>query len=221
VIEYLHANVEDGLGVSLINGYLYRGSEIEGLQGNFVFGDWSQSFGEPGGRMFMAEPQDEGLWPITELIVTGENEGFEKFVLGFGEDQDGELYVLTTEMGGPTGDTGKVYRIIATDIEADDENAATQMRFELTAQGLTFDRNEFTVPAGANVVIEFNNQEQLPHNFSLYESSNAQVSLFAGRIITGPASTTYEFTAPEEPGEYYFRCDVHPLMNGQFIVEGN
>jgi glucose/arabinose dehydrogenase/plastocyanin len=221
VIEYLHANVEDGIGISLINGYLYRGSDVAGLQGNFVFGDWSQSFAEPGGRLFMAEPQDEGLWPITELIVTGEHEGFEKFVLGFGEDQDGELYVLTTEMGGPTGDTGTVYRIISTEAEVDGEAVITETSFDLTAQGMFFDRNEFTVPAGAQVVIEFNNEEQLPHNFSLYESSDAQVSLFAGEIITGPDTITYEFTAPEEPGEYYFQCDVHPQMNGQFIVEEN
>ncbi len=40
-----------------------------------------------------------------------------------------------------------------------------------------------------------------------------------GEIITGPAETTYTFTAPSEPGTYYFQCDVHPSMNGDFIVE--
>jgi glucose/arabinose dehydrogenase/plastocyanin len=215
VIEYLHANVEGGLGISLINGYLYRGSEVAGLQGNFVFGDWSQSFTEPSGRLIMAEPQDEGLWPITELIVTGEYEGFERFVLGFGEDQDGELYLLTTEMGGPTGETGEVYRIISADPFLDEAS------FEVTASNLAFDRSVFTVPIGAQVVIQFNNQDQLPHNISIYESSDVRTVLFEGEVIVGPETITYKFTAPEKPGEYYFQCDVHPQMNGQFIVDEN
>jgi plastocyanin len=25
--------------------------------------------------------------------------------------------------------------------------------------------------------------------------------------------------APSEPGTYYFECDVHPSMNGDFIVQ--
>ena len=37
----------------------------------------------------------------------------DEFVLAFGEDAAGELYVLTTEQAGPQGDTGKVYRIVA------------------------------------------------------------------------------------------------------------
>jgi plastocyanin len=40
-----------------------------------------------------------------------------------------------------------------------------------------------------------------------------------GEIITGPATINYTFTAPSEPGTYYFQCDVHPSMNGDFIVE--
>ena len=41
-----------------------------------------------------------------------------------------------------------------------------------------------------------------------------------GDTITGPATTTYTFTAPDEAGTYYFRCDVHPeQMNGDFVVQ--
>jgi glucose/arabinose dehydrogenase/plastocyanin len=219
IIEYLNGNEEGGLGLVVVNGYLYRGAEVAPLQGNFIFGDWSRSFTMPQARLFMAEPQEEGLWPITELIVTGEQEGFEKFLLGFGEDHNGEIYVLTSEMSGPSGETGQIFRIMSA--EEDAEAAVEEETFQLTAQNFAFDRNQFSVSAGATIVIEFTNQDQLPHNFSLYESSAAQNNLFEGEIITGVQTITYEFTAPEEPGEYYFRCDVHPNMNGQFIVEDN
>ena len=33
-----------------------------------------------------------------------------------------------------------------------------------------------------------------------------------------PVKITYVFTAPAIPGTYYFRCDLHPSMQGQFIV---
>jgi plastocyanin len=41
-----------------------------------------------------------------------------------------------------------------------------------------------------------------------------------GDVITGPKKITYTFDAPEKPGTYFFRCDIHPTtMTGQFIVE--
>jgi len=34
------------------------------------------------------------------------------FILGFGEDSENEVYVLTSDSVGPTGNTGKIYKII-------------------------------------------------------------------------------------------------------------
>lgn len=36
----------------------------------------------------------------------------ERFVLSFGEDQDGELYILTTSSASPTAPQGVVYNIV-------------------------------------------------------------------------------------------------------------
>jgi len=33
-------------------------------------------------------------------------------VLGFGQDLQGELYILTARRSGPSGDTGEVFKII-------------------------------------------------------------------------------------------------------------
>ncbi len=60
----------------------------------------------------------------------------------------------------------------------------------------------------------------MPHNFALYTNSSARIPIFVGDRVLGPASFAYKFTAPTTPGNYYFRCDVHPaLMNGTFAVQ--
>jgi plastocyanin len=93
--------------------------------------------------------------------------------------------------------------------------------FGLIAKNIAFNTSTIMVPAGANVIISFDNQDQgIPHNFAVYQSSAAKNAIFTGKIVTGPAKATYTFTAPSTPGTYYFQCNVHPTqMNGQFIVE--
>jgi len=90
----------------------------------------------------------------------------------------------------------------------------------LTAENIAFDTNTITVPAGANVTVHFVNKDSgIPHNFAVYDSNLRSKSIFVGDIITGPAETDYTFMAPSKPGTYYFQCDVHPSMNGNFIVQ--
>jgi plastocyanin len=91
---------------------------------------------------------------------------------------------------------------------------------DLAAKNIAFDKSVITVPAGAEITIAFNNQDvNIPHNFAVYGTEAAQKIIFQGSIITGPAKTTYTFKAPDSPGNYFFRCDVHPtIMKGQFVV---
>jgi plastocyanin len=90
----------------------------------------------------------------------------------------------------------------------------------ISAKNLAFNMSTITVPAGAQVTVKFNNQDNgIPHTFSVYKDASASTTIFKGQQVTGPGTTTYTFTAPTTPGTYYFRCDVHPTqMNGQFIV---
>jgi predicted lipoprotein with Yx(FWY)xxD motif/plastocyanin len=100
--------------------------------------------------------------------------------------------------------------------------APYQMVMNLAAKNLAFNLSTITVPAGANVIIYFDNEDAgTPHNFSLYgDSSATPPAIFQGQIITGPAIVIYTFKAPTKPGTYFFRCDIHPtIMTGSFIVQ--
>jgi glucose/arabinose dehydrogenase/plastocyanin len=90
----------------------------------------------------------------------------------------------------------------------------------LTAQNTAFSSATPTAPAGATVVMTFVNRDtNMPHNFALYTDASAATKVFAGDLVNGPATVTYTFTAPSKPGNYFFRCDIHPeLMTGTFVV---
>ncbi|MCC6310357.1 MAG: PQQ-dependent sugar dehydrogenase [Trueperaceae bacterium] len=120
VLAYAHPGVAEQLdapadlevedrGISIAGGYIYRGSAIPELQGYYVFGDWSQSFTAPGGKLFVAEVSQDGPWSFVL------DRQLDEFVLALGRDGRGELYLMTTDRAGPAGDTGKVYRITGGD----------------------------------------------------------------------------------------------------------
>ena len=45
-------------------------------------------------------------------VATSPTRRLGHYVLGFGQDLAGEMYVLTTDMTGPSGTTGRVYRLV-------------------------------------------------------------------------------------------------------------
>ena len=78
-----------------------------------MFGDWSTSLGAPDGRLFAATERKKGLWRMQELIIANQPNGrLNHRVLGFGQDTEGEVYVGATLNLGPSGNTGKVYRLV-------------------------------------------------------------------------------------------------------------
>jgi plastocyanin len=89
----------------------------------------------------------------------------------------------------------------------------------VTASGSAFDTDTITVAAGTESHLTLDNQDpQTPHNISVYTDDSASEQLFAGDLVTGPDTIDYVFTI-EEPGEYFFRCDFHPDMNGALVAE--
>jgi glucose/arabinose dehydrogenase len=113
VIEYANHHQPGGLGATVIGGHVYRGSALPQFFGRYVFGDWSREFEEPDGSVFLATPRKKGLWHMEQLrIATSPTGRVGHYVLGFGQDLAGEMYLLTTDQTGPSGTTGKVYRLV-------------------------------------------------------------------------------------------------------------
>ncbi|HEU4543976.1 MAG TPA: PQQ-dependent sugar dehydrogenase [Jiangellaceae bacterium] len=114
IFEYPNHHQPDGLGSAVIGGHIYRGAALPQFHGRYIFGDWSaHHFEEAEGLLLIAQPRKSDMWKVAELRIQNRPEGrLGHFVLGFGEDAAGELYVLTTDNVGPTGATGKVYRIV-------------------------------------------------------------------------------------------------------------
>jgi plastocyanin len=123
--------------------------------------------------------------------------------------------------GGCGGGSGAATRTPAA--SALDERDQPDARIEISAEDNAFSRDEITVPAGAHVTIEFTSLDAAPHNFAVYSQSPSgeEDEVYVGETFSGPDVTVTDvFDAPAAPGEYFFRCDVHPaVMRGAFIVE--
>jgi len=97
VAEYDHDE-----GVAIIGGFVYRGSELADLVGRYIFGDYSGS-NNRGGRLFYLNANNA----IRELST----DNFSDFILGWGQDANGEIYLLANATGIPFGSSGTVYRL--------------------------------------------------------------------------------------------------------------
>lgn len=80
--EYTH---ETGR-CSITGGYVYRGSRIPNLNGQYIYGDLCT------GEIFATKPQDDS-WAQTKLLQTP------YMISTFGQDNDGEMYVADMSSG--------------------------------------------------------------------------------------------------------------------------
>lgn len=78
VLEYDHSNG----WCSVTGGYVYRGEQIPGLQGYYLYGDWCT------GTIWAAQQNATGAWESAISLESGRQ------ISSFGEDEDGELYLV-------------------------------------------------------------------------------------------------------------------------------
>jgi glucose/arabinose dehydrogenase len=109
-------NVQNPAGgvvtLTVIGGHVYRGNSISELNGKYIFGSFSKS-GSPQGEIFMSTPRSgPGLWSFQEVPLVSYPDHLGMFVKGFGQDNQGEIYVATSTLVGPSGNTGKVFKLV-------------------------------------------------------------------------------------------------------------
>ena len=119
ILEYPHPprnkppSQTEPQGISVTGGYVYRGKAIPALQGRYVFADWSRSWALPDGVVFVAtRPADnKGRWTL-EYLPLVEPAKLGAYIVAFGQDLEGEIYVLTNARNGLLGKTGKVFKLV-------------------------------------------------------------------------------------------------------------
>jgi hypothetical protein len=115
IAEYDHADGAPPVPntrVAIIGGFVHRGHDARGLRGHYVFGDYSGPIGTPvNGHIFMLNGKDRH---IENLRVAG-RDSLGLAVLGFGQDADGEVYLLASETGVVKGTTGQVLKITSSE----------------------------------------------------------------------------------------------------------
>jgi len=96
ISEYNHSE-----GVSVIGGYVYRGNN-KSYNGKYLFADWS-------GKVFMLSLQADKTWKREQL--TWDSQVDKPRINSMGEDENGELYLLTLKGIGPSESGGIIYKI--------------------------------------------------------------------------------------------------------------
>ena len=85
----------------------------------------------------------------------------------------------------------------------------------VSAKDLKYSPTEVSAPADAPFEIVFDNQEGVPHNMAISDSTGTNV--FKGEIVSNQ-KVTYSIPALAA-GSYPFLCEVHPDMKGTITVE--
>jgi plastocyanin len=85
---------------------------------------------------------------------------------------------------------------------------------EVLARGIAFDTECIQATAGAATSVELRNEDSMAHTFSVYDGDR---EVFRGEPTEGGEDRTYRVPALDA-GTYRFQCDIHPSMNGRFVV---
>jgi plastocyanin len=89
---------------------------------------------------------------------------------------------------------------------------------DVVARDTAFEPTDVSVaPEGGQLTIVFDNEDSLPHNIAVTDGDGPEdAALFTGEFVTAD-TVEYSFEAPD-PGDYYFYCQAHPVMEGTLTV---
>ena len=187
----LTSEVSDRINRCVTGGYVYRGSEIPSLSGEYLYSDCAS------GILWAIEY--DGVNPAVNRVVleTG------RFVPGFGEDLDGELYVLQYW-------NGKVLRLVSSEgTSTEDSELAGSLRLDLAGPN----------PFHRVTTLEFESDRPGPARLTVYDLLGRQVAVLYDKYLPGRVVERTEFDASAlAPGLYICRLDIGGQTQTQRVV---
>lgn len=106
------ANPQGGRALTIIGGNVYRGSAIPAYAGKYIFGTYGQTSGTPDGELFISTPSGQNTWDYEEISLVSHPNDLGYYLKGFGQDNKGEIYLTLSTNAGPSGTTGKIFKLV-------------------------------------------------------------------------------------------------------------
>ena len=107
-----HANPSGGgLATVIIGGNVYRGNELPGMRGQYIFGIFSQD-GSANAKVYTSTPTASASWTYQAIRFKDFPSNIGQYLKGFGQDQSGEVYLATNDSQGISVHSGRIYKII-------------------------------------------------------------------------------------------------------------
>lgn len=106
------ANPKGGRALTVIGGNVYRGNAIPAYQGKYIFGTFGQTGMAPDAELFIATPAGQNDWNYEEINIVSHANDLGYYLKGFGQDNKGEIYLTLSSNLGPSGTTGKIFKLV-------------------------------------------------------------------------------------------------------------
>ncbi|NOG54982.1 MAG: CHRD domain-containing protein [Planctomycetes bacterium] len=144
------AQYDHNEGISVIGGFVYRGTALPAMQGRYVFGEFGPTFDNDGRLFYLTDTN------AIKSVNVGGQDTIGMFLLGLGQDNDGEMYVLANTTAIPFGDTGVVMRLVPSldlELSGDCPGQMTATASRATPDGVVafvraFGTGSVTIPGG-------------------------------------------------------------------------
>lgn len=123
ILVYNHS-----IGQSIVGGYVYRGCDNPNIFGDYFYADTMQ------GKLFFAKERN-GSWVAANVIMGNDsicNNGLSGYyhqnILSFGENERGELYILSSNFPNPNYQNSVMYRLVDPKLRGDPEQCNFNVR---------------------------------------------------------------------------------------------
>jgi glucose/arabinose dehydrogenase len=99
------------IGHTVIGGVVYRGTQYPSLVGKYVYGDWSATYFQPRGQLFYLNETAPNVWDHKGFRFS-DDKPLNLRILSIGNDESGEIYILTQRSIGPLLHTGELWKLV-------------------------------------------------------------------------------------------------------------